>query len=73
MLSVDFHAYSANITLTDVRGVGGNEFIVNDVDFHIVGMRFLVDLTVPKLQMSGNFVSVGQMFIMSIEGRGPFK
>lgn len=72
MLSLDFHANSANFTLTDVRGVGGNEFIVNDVDFNIIGLSFLVDLTVPKLQMSGNFVGVGQMFIMSIEGRGPF-
>lgn len=60
--------------LLNVRGVGANKFIVNDADFNIIGLRFVLDLTVPQLTITGEHISNGLIAgIFPMKGEGPFK
>lgn len=61
------------MTLLNVRGVGANKFIVNDADFNILTLRYVLDLTVPELIITGEHISkglIGGVFPMT--GEGPF-
>lgn len=63
-----------DLHLSNVRGVGLNRFVVNELDFNIFAMTFLFDLTTPTLTLSGDHVANGMAGgVIPFIGEGPFK
>lgn len=60
--------------MTNVRGVGLNQFVVNELDFNILALSFLFNLTTPTLTLSGDYVAHGIVSgVIPFIGEGPFK
>lgn len=58
----------------NIQGVGANQFIVNDADFNVIGLRFVLDLTVPELNITGNHIINGSVAgIVPIKSEGNFR
>lgn len=65
---------SVELRMSNVRGVGLNRFVVNELDFNILALSFLFNLTTPTLTLSGNHVANGTVGgIIPFIGEGPFK
>ncbi|KAG4070987.1 hypothetical protein HA402_001424 [Bradysia odoriphaga] len=59
--------------LSNVRGVGLNRFVVNELDFNIFTLSFLFNLTTPTLTLSGDYVADGVVSgVIPFIGEGPF-
>lgn len=60
--------------MSNVSGVGLNQFAVNEVDFNILALSFLFNLTTPTLTLSGDYVANGVVSgVIPFIGEGPFK
>lgn len=64
---------SVELNMTNVRGVGLNRFVVNELDFNIFALTFLFNLTTPTLNLTGNHEANGVIGIIPFIGEGPFK
>lgn len=61
--------------LTNVRAVGLKQFVVDDADLQLAGLKFNMALSVPgDLTITGDHESDGQIGGMfSLKGQGPFR
>lgn len=61
--------------LTNVRATGLKQFVVEDADLQLAGLKFKLALSIPSdLSITGNHESDGQvggMFLL--QGNGPFR
>lgn len=65
---------SVELHMSNVRGVGLNRFVVNELDFNIFAMSFLFNLATPTLTLTGDHVANGVVGgIIPFIGEGPFK
>lgn len=60
--------------MSNVRGVGLNRFVVNELDFNLFALSFLFNLTTPTLTLTGDYVANGMVGgTIPFIGQGPFK
>lgn len=65
---------SFTMNLSNILAVGLNQFVVDDADLQLAGLRFNLALTVPFLSLTGEHESDGLLGgMLSIKGSGPFR
>ncbi|KAJ6642544.1 hypothetical protein Bhyg_07496, partial [Pseudolycoriella hygida] len=61
------------LVMTNVQGIGLNQFVVNELDFNIFALSFLFNLTTPTLTLTGDHVANGIVAgVIPFIGEGPF-
>lgn len=63
------------MTLTNIRAVGLNQFVVDDADLQLAGLHFITALSVPSnITITGHHESAGVIGgFFAMNGSGPFR
>jgi len=64
---------SIDSTFTDVTVKGLSTFVTNYIKAELDTRNLLISLTVPKINIWGNYQVAGNVFLLNVEGNGPFQ
>lgn len=65
---------SLDLTATNIRAVGLQEFITTEADFELLGSRFKVGIRVPSITVTGNYNVSGNVGgLIPLHGKGKLK